>query len=46
MEIKEIKCPDCNKTLCDVRDRDDRIDFWCLKCKKKFQYKELVKDEN
>jgi len=45
MEIKEVRCPDCHKVLCDIRDREDRIDFWCFRCKKKFQYKDLVKDD-
>lgn len=44
MEIKEVTCPQCKKHLCDVRDREDRIDYWCFTCKKKFQYKDLFNE--
>lgn len=36
MEKNEYKCPDCKNKLNDVRDQDDRIDFWCITCNKAY----------
>ena len=27
-----VPCPNCYRLLEDVRDKDDRIDFWCNTC--------------
>lgn len=29
-------CPDCKLEMEDMRDREDRIDWWCENCKKSF----------
>lgn len=41
MEKMEFNCPDCKNILNDVRDQDDRIDFWCKECRTAFSYDNL-----
>lgn len=46
MSKKEFKCPECENNLRDVRDQDDRIDFWCDTCRTAFHQDWIIGKEN